>query len=158
METMTSRQRVLAAFEHAEPDLVPCWFGTSDEFLDKAMAQLGLDEEGLRVRLGDDFRRVYAEYKGPEFELSPEATLRTIFGVEHRGIGSGYPMSHPLADADLKAVQEYCWPDPDWMDVSTIRARAEKYHGRYAILGGEWSPFWHDAIDLFGRENLDVKM
>ncbi len=158
METMTSRQRVLAAFEHAEPDRVPCWFGTSDEFLDKATRQLDLDEEQLRVRLGDDFRRVCAEYKGPEFELSPEATFRTIFGVERRGIGYGQPISHPLADADLKAVQEYCWPDPDWMDVSTIRAQAEKHDSRYAILGGAWSPFWHDAIDLFGMENMYVKM
>ena len=158
MEAMTSRERVLAAFEHAEPDRVPCWFGTSDEFLDKATEQLGLDEEGLRVRLWDDFRRICAEYKGPEFELSEEATSRTVFGVERKGIGYGQPINHPLADADLKAVREYCWPDPEWMDVSTIRAQAENFHGEYAILGGEWSPFWHDAIDLFGMENLYVKM
>ena len=29
---------------------------------------------------------------------------------------------------------------------------------RYAILGGEWAPFWHDAIDLLGMENLLYKM
>ncbi len=26
--------------------------------------------------------------------------------------------------------------------------------GRYAILGGDWSPFWHDVIDLVGMERL----
>ncbi len=44
------------------------------------------------------------------------------------------------------------------MDVSKIKAEAESYGGRYAILGGDWSPFWHDAIDFFGMENLYVNM
>ena len=30
--------------------------------------------------------------------------------------------------------------------------------GRYAVLGGDWSPFWHDAIDLLGMETLYLKM
>ena len=157
-EAMTSRDRVLAAFEHEEPDRVPCWFGSSDEFLGKATAALGLDEEGLRVRLGDDFRRVHAEYKGPEFVLSESAKSRTVFGIERNGLGYGQPMSHPLAAADVEAVHEYSWPDPHWMDVSTIREQVLKHEGKYAILGGDWSPFWHDAIDLIGMEELYVKM
>jgi uroporphyrinogen decarboxylase len=44
------------------------------------------------------------------------------------------------------------------MDVSAIRAEAEQHHQRYAILGGDWSPFWHDAIDLLGMENMMIKM
>jgi uroporphyrinogen decarboxylase len=57
---MTSRERVLVAFEHEEPDRVPCWCGASVEFWDKAKRQLQLDDESLRIRLGDDFRRVFA--------------------------------------------------------------------------------------------------
>ena len=57
---MTSRQRVLTAFEHAEPDRVPCWCGASVEFWEKAKRELKLDDESLRMRLGDDFRRVFA--------------------------------------------------------------------------------------------------
>jgi uroporphyrinogen-III decarboxylase len=26
------------------------------------------------------------------------------------------------------------------------------------VLGGDWSPFWHDAIDLLGHENLYYRM
>lgn len=55
-------------------------------------------------------------------------------------------MSHPLAPATPTRVHAYSWPDPKWMDVSGIRQNAAKYGGRYAILGGDWSPFWHDAI------------
>ena len=155
---MTSRERVLTAFEHRQPDRVPCWCGASVEFWEKAKHRLQLDDEDLRVRLGDDFRRVFAEYAGPEFELSEGATSRTAFGVERQGMGYGQPMSHPLANATLKEVHDYPWPDPQWMDVSKIKPEAQAYKGQYAILGGDWSPFWHDAIDLLGMENLYMKM
>ncbi|MDX9973828.1 MAG: uroporphyrinogen decarboxylase family protein, partial [FCB group bacterium] len=85
-------------------------------------------------------------------------TYRTEFGVERTGMGYGQPLSHPLADATLAEIHDYAWPDPAWMDVSKIRADAEAYGGEYAILGGAWAPFWHDAIDLFGMENLYVNM
>jgi len=155
---MTSRERVLAAFERKGPDRVPCWCGASVEFWEKAKQSLDLDDEALRVRLGDDFRRVFAEYAGPEFVFSKGATSRTIFGIERRGMGYGQAMNHPLAGATVKDAHDYPWPDPDWMDVSKIRMQGEGYKGEYAILGGAWSSFWHDAIDLLGMENLYMKM
>ena len=124
---MNSRERVLRAFEHEEPDRVPRWCGASPEFWEKAQLQLQIaDDEGLRVRFGDDFRRVWARYAGPpEFSpdsaLSPGATYRTPFGVERHGYGYGQPTSHPLAGATLKQVQDYPWPDPQWWEVSRIR-------------------------------------
>ncbi len=164
MSQMTSRERVLAAFNHVEGDRVPVWCGASPEFLYKAKRYLGVkDTESLLLRFGDDFRRVYAKYSGPqEFHpflyLSPGSKFRTPFGIERHGLGYGQPVNHPLADATLAQVHEYPWPDPAWMDVSDIRIRALKYDRQYAILGGDWSPFWHDAIDLLGMENLLIKM
>ncbi len=155
---MTSRDRVLSAFAHQEPDRVPAWCGASDEFWAKAKRELDLDDEALRVRFGDDFRRVYAPYAGPQIALSPGASSVTPFGVQREGLGYGQPMSHPLAQATLKDVHEYPWPDPQWMDVSHVRADAEAYGGQYAILGGDWSPFWHDLVDLLGMENMYLKM
>jgi uroporphyrinogen-III decarboxylase len=148
----------LAAFEHEQPDRVPCWCGASVEFWEKAKRRLQLDDESLRVRLGDDFRRVFAQYTGPEFPLSEGATSRTVFGVERQGLGYGQPMHHPLSKATAKQVQDYLWPDPHWMDVSKVKPQAQMYNGEYAILGGDWSPFWHDIIDLLGMENLYMKM
>ena len=155
---MTSRERVLTAFAHKEPDRVPAWCGSTPEFWDKAKRELDLDDEGLRVRFGDDFRRVYAEYTGPDFSLSPGAVCRTVFGIERHGMGYGQPMSHPLADADLAQVEAYPWPDPAWIDVSGVRGASEAWQGQYAILSGDWSPFWHDAIELLSMENLYFKM
>jgi len=156
---MTSRERVFAAFEHREPDRVPRWCGASPAFLAKARSHLDLpDDESFYVRIGDDFRRVFARYAGPVSSLSEGAQSRTIFGVERAGLGYGQALKHPLADATLNEVHDYAWPDPKWMDVANIRRDALEWGGRYAILGGEWSPFWHDAIDLVGMENLYLKM
>ena len=156
---MTSRERVLAAFAHTEPDRVPAWCGSSPEFWQKAKSALGLDDEGLKRRFGDDFRRVYAVYKGPAPGLSDGATWKSPFGVERTGIGYGQPLSHPLATAaSVRDVDAYPWPDPSWMDVSGVKREADAHAGQYAILGGDWSPFWHDVIDLVGMERLYYMM
>ncbi len=155
---MNSRDRVLAAFAHEEPDRVPVWCGASDEFWVKATSELGLDDEGLRLRLGDDFRRVYAIHGGLDMPISEGATYRTVFGIERAGLGYGQPLSHPLADATLAEVHDYPWPDPDWIDVSGIAEYAARWNGEYAVLGGDWSPFWHDLIDLLGMETMYLKM
>jgi len=162
--SMTPRERVLAAFAFEEPDRVPAWFGAAPETRQLLIDHLGLeDDEALSVYLGDDFRRVFATYAGPA-ESSPEANLaagstyRTPFGVERHGYGYGMPRSNPLAGATLKEIHAYAWPDPGWMSVSGIRAEIERWQGEYAILGGDWSPFWHDAIDLLDMEDLVIAM
>ncbi|HUW59736.1 MAG TPA: uroporphyrinogen decarboxylase family protein [Candidatus Bathyarchaeia archaeon] len=155
---LTPRERVMAAFDHVEGDRVPAWCGSSPEFWEKARRYLGLDDEGLRVWLGDDFRRVYASYVGPVPPLSPRATCRTPFGIERHGIGYGMALSTPLAGADVDQVHAYAWPHPDWFDPANITDDAAPYKNQYAILGGAWSPFWHDVCDLLGMDNLMIKM
>jgi hypothetical protein len=85
-------------------------------------------------------------------------TCTTPFGIERNGMGYGQPLSHPLADANLKQIHDYPWPDPAWIDASNVKNDAQKYNKQYAILGGDWSPFWHDAIDMLGMENMFIKM
>ncbi|HOZ48932.1 MAG TPA: uroporphyrinogen decarboxylase family protein [Candidatus Hydrogenedentes bacterium] len=156
---LTSHERVLTAFAHEEPDRVPAWCGASDEFWHKAKAELGLDDEGLLRFFGDDFRRVRAGYAGPKFALEHDnATYRTVFGIEREGLGYGQPIGHPLAGASLDAIHDYPWPDPAWACVDGVREVARAWNGEYAILGGDWSPFWHDAIDLVGMEELMTRM
>ncbi len=137
---------------------MPAWCGASDEFWTKAKRELDLDDEGLRLRFGDDFRRVFARYCGPDIPVSEGATYRTIFGIERSGLGYGQPLSHPLANATLTEVHDYPWPDPEWMDVPGVREEASAWNKQYAILGGDWSPFWHDLIDLLGMETMYLKM
>jgi uroporphyrinogen decarboxylase len=163
---LTSRERVRTAFAFREPDRVPCWMGASPEFRELARRRLELaSDEDLFVHIGDDFRRVYARYAGPP-DRSPDAhftrpgaTSRTPFGIERHGYGYGQPLDHPLKDAQRPAdVDAFPWPDPVWMDVSRIRAEALAWGGRYAVLGGDWSPYYHDAVDLLGMERLMTAM
>ena len=80
---LTSRERVLAAFRHQEPDRVPAWLGASPEWKQLAREHLSLpDDEALLRYLGDDFRRVFSRYAGPPERspgemLSPGATWRS---------------------------------------------------------------------------------
>jgi len=163
---MTSRERVRAVFSHEIPDRVPAWMGASPEFKALALKSAGLGgDEDLALFVGDDFRRVYARYAGPpEFSpnsalVHPAATCRTPFGVERLGYGCGQPAGHPLAGIRSTAdIDAFSWPDPRWMDVSRIRADAAAWGGRFAVLGGDWSPFYHDAIDLVGMETLMIML
>lgn len=125
------------------------------EFWQKAMKQLGVDDEGLRLRLGDDFRRIHAAV-GPGPGETPPQPGHTPFGVPRAGVGYGQAVSHPLANATLREVHEYPWPSLS----PTIRlgGHASVRSGRYAILGGTYSLFWHDLTDLLGLENACMKM
>ena len=156
---MTPRERVKRAFDFKKSDKVPAWCGASPEFMKKAMQALNTDEEGVRRRFGDDFRRVFGIYNEPDYHLSEGATWKSPFQVERTGIGYGQPVSHPLKDVTtVKEVLDYQWPNPDWVDISNIKKDADNYQQEFAILGGDWSPFWHDAIDLLGMEELYIKM
>ena len=146
---MTSRERVLTAIAHEEPDRVPLWFGASREMWEGMQKKLSLDDEGLKQMLEDDFRAVHASDIGPDLK---DGVNR--LGIKRAGVGCGQPLNHPLANATLKEVHAYAWPDPKWMDVSAIRSNALAWKGEYAILGGDWSPLWHDLIDLFGMERM----
>lgn len=160
---MTSRERVLAVFNRQIPDRVPVWCGASPEFMEKARKHLGVsDDEAVYQRFRDDFRRVYSRYAGPE-KFDPvlnaaNGTRRNVFGVERIGEGYGVPANTPLKDATLEDVENYPWPSPDWIDVSHIREDALQYGGEYAIMGGEWCPFFHDLLDLLGMEDALVMM
>ncbi len=156
--TMTSRERVLTVFQHQEPDRVPMWCGTTAEFWEKCKRQLSLDDENLRIRFHDDFRRVFSNFNMPAFYTKPGIAYTTLFGIDRQGLGYGQPVTHPLAEANLTQIHDYIWPNPEWADPSNVKNDAGEYNKEYAILGGIWSPFFHDAIDLLGMENMFVKM
>jgi uroporphyrinogen decarboxylase len=152
---LTSRERVLTTFEFREPDRVPCWLGASPEFISKAIHKFKLKhEEELLQLFGDDFRRVIAPYM-PE---DPGRSKDTPFGIPRAGIGYGMATHNPLSGTGMDDIRSYPWPEPENIDLSKIRSHAQKHKGQYAILGGDWSPFWHDLTDLLGMENMFVKM
>ncbi len=143
------REKVLAAFNHIEIGAVPKWLGASPEFLARAEAETGMDGEALRRRIGDDFRRVESLIGGAG------SRWRSPFGHDRRMPGYGQPTMKPLLERrTLAALRSFPWPDPASADVSAILQAAQNSHDEFAVMGGEWSPFWHDLIDFVGTQNL----
>ena len=143
------RELALAAFNHIDTGGIPKWLGASPEFLAKASAETGLSPEAFRRRLGDNFRRVESLIGGAG------SRWRSPFGHDRRVPGYGQPTMKPLLERrTLAGLRAFPWPDPATADVSHILPEAQGFHDEFAILGGEWSPFWHDAIDFLGTQDL----
>ena len=77
MMTQTSRERVARAIAFKGPDRVPIWCGASAEFWSKARNELQLDDERLRQRFHDDFRRVYSRPPDSQQPLPAEVKWQT---------------------------------------------------------------------------------
>ena len=147
------RERFLAAFDHTKGLGLPRWLGASREFITKACVELNMDEEQFRLRIGDDLRWIAPDPIG-QGGLGIDA-----FGIERRGAGYGQAMNHPLRESPtIEQLRDYPWPDPEKEDTQGIRERIASLADNFAISGGSWSPFWHDAVDLVGMETLACLM
>jgi len=156
---VTSKERVLLAFEHKESDRVPLWYGASEELTEKLLLKTGsANEEVLMQKLHIDFRRVSQEYTGPELPTLEDGRFITYWGIERGGVEYGQPLSHPLSGAEtVKEVLDYNWPDPSWFTSKHCRPMCEDW-SEYSIIGGPWVVVWSDATEIMGMEEYLMKM
>jgi len=142
---MTSKERVLSALKHRQPDRTPLWHGAPKEEIMKGLhAHYGTqDEESLLRAIGDDFRWVWgARYNHPDGRQP----------FEMRGAA-------PAACETVAEVEALPWPDPGHIevDVAALRERCQGL-SEFALMGGSWAPFFHEVGWLIGQENYFVKM
>jgi uroporphyrinogen decarboxylase len=138
---LTSRERVLTALNHEEPDRVPILLGTSNtttlkmEPYRRLKARLGiqaddcylydwpelgsarLDEETLK-RLGSDGRGVWDRFPQAVYTRNTDRPPGSPYiddwgaGVVESSPGVWFPGIHPLAGAQTAAeLERYPWPD-----------------------------------------------
>lgn len=132
---MNSRERVLMAINHEQPDRPPIEIGgvvTSATYgayqnmkkyfgIEKSQAEIGgfkvmvnLEEEILQ-RCHADLRTHFMAFKGPEWENKWISDTKFIdrWGVTFRDVGDYYEMvEYPLAgDITIDDVLNYPWPD-----------------------------------------------
>jgi uroporphyrinogen decarboxylase len=155
---MTSKERVLAAMAHQKPDRVPVDYWASAQVNQTLMEHFGLsDYESLLCKLGVDFRVVRPRYAGPELKDAGGQPVG-LFGVRSRGTYSAAVSNVPLKDATtVKEIEDYPFPSPDWYDYSGVVEECKKY-SEYAVVGGEWSPFFCTACSMMSMENLLIAM
>jgi uroporphyrinogen decarboxylase len=140
---MTSRERVLAALAHEEPDRVPIVVGVSNATGIKAKpyrelaGMLGLDPgdayiydwpelgtalptEAVLERLGTDVRPVLDAFPAATLRRNRERPAHDPFiddwgsGQVEISEGHWFPGVHPMREADtIDAIERYPWPDMD---------------------------------------------
>ena len=153
---MTSKERVLAAFAHEEPDRVPVDYAANAGIDTRLKRHFGLapgDDEGLRLALGVDIREVGVPYTGPRLHkeipgrrVNPELGIRTRW-IEHETGGYWDYCDFPLAKADLEAVERWPLPSPDAYDYSGVAGMCREY-GQFAVCAGD--PGLGDLINKSG--------
>ncbi len=141
---MTSKQRVLNAFAHREPDRVPINYQANPGIHQRLLDYYGLekgDNEGLLQKLGVDFRGVGAAYKGPRLhDELPNRKVDPLWGIhtrwiEHETGGYWDFCDFPLQDADEEEVAAWPLPSPDDYDYSQVKLECEKRQ-EYAVYAG----------------------
>jgi uroporphyrinogen decarboxylase len=71
----------------------------------------------------------------------------------------GYGSAGIFAECeDVRQVEDYEWPNPDYLDFTEVLEYLRNDAGDYYRLSGFWSPFFHEVADFFGMENYFVKM
>lgn len=158
---MTSRERVLTALAHQQPDRTPRDFWAEEPAWNRLFAKVGYsDKERLLRQLKIDVRHLDAE--GP-----PESPVDG--GVFENSWGERYvyqptpwgPMREDLPGAltkarDLSELEAFDWPTPDARDYSGLAAQALQ-HKEYALVYG-FADVWQRPALLRGWEGMFMDM
>ena len=136
---MTSRQRVLTAIRHREPDRVPFDYWAAPEVTERLLRHFNLpDKEALLQRLGVDLRTIPGpSYAGQELKQYEDGSVEDLWGVRRKRMtvergafrwSYKHVVASPLAEMETaREVDRYKgWPSPDWWDYSTVKADCER--------------------------------
>ncbi len=169
---MTCRERISAAIAHRPVRPVPTDMWATPETIRKLLAHFGIDASeshatpGVKLNGGrldcspgsivelwrrldiDGMFNVYPPYSGPE--------LPEVAGIQYNEWGMGFRKQEygdgeyieqvvfPLRD--LKDLDGYHWPDPDWYDYEAIPALIERCEGRAVNVGYTALLYYHNML------------
>ncbi|HLA85135.1 MAG TPA: uroporphyrinogen decarboxylase family protein [Thermoguttaceae bacterium] len=150
---MTSRDRILAALNHTEPDCTPCDYFTTPEIRDGLRRHFGLGsvgqeggdnegDNGVAECLGTDIRYIAPPYIGPPLPTFGDGSVMNLWGVRRRPMANEYgeyaePVGTPYAEWDtVDEAAAFPWPDPDWYDYDAVESMCGRYPGLAIAAGG----------------------
>jgi len=151
---MTSKDRVNAVFANKSYDRLPLWYGGAPETTTQICDYLKVssEEEAMRT-LGIDFVTLRPQYTG-----KPLRNGDTIWGIQRDGVHYGQALNHPLSHAEeIRDIENHTWPDENDWDVY-ITGEEQHLCRDYCVIGGMWSPFFHDVTELMGMEKCYIDM
>lgn len=136
---MNSRQRVLTAISHQEPDRLPITFDAEKEVIAELMQHFGV---GTRDEVWDalhvDTRLVGVNHHDSRIrKVGPISYDFWGIGSKEQPYSGGVYSEYcefPLAGAQSVAdVENYNWPTPDELTFDTLRQTRQKYPDRAII-------------------------
>jgi len=137
-----SKERVLRAINHQQPDQVPCDFWGLEETKAKLRQHFGVaDNESFLQALGVDLRSVWPAYVGPELRAFPDGSVEDWWGTRRKMLGGiDSVVFHPLGEATtVEEVEAHAWPDPDWFDYEGLRETCLELQD-YALVSRDTGP------------------
>jgi uroporphyrinogen decarboxylase len=149
---MDSRERVLLALEHKEPDRVPIDYWATSEVNAKLLKQFDFSsQEQLLQHFDVDFRYIEGpKYIGPGQTIRQDGSQEDHFGVIRRsvlygeGAGAGTyseVVLYPLQEAtSVDEIENYAkWPRPEHFDYECVRQQAAEARetGKVVVFMGD---------------------
>lgn len=154
---MTSRERVLNAFEKKGYDRIPVKHEGTPEINQMIMDHYGLTnmEQLMRV-VGDDFRYAEPDYIGPELRKFPDGSVEGYWGEHYKYAdfkgGKYLEASYlPFEGVDtLDELDRSHFPTADWFDYASTKQQCQQIRDNgYAVTIGTAGDM--DFINGIGR-------
>ncbi len=154
---MDSRERVLLALEHKEPDRVPIDYWATSEVNAMLLKRYSLSsQEELLKHFGSDFRYIDGpKYIGPEPTARDDGSKEDHYGVPRKSVSYGqgskggtysevveYPLEKMTSVEEIKNYSK--WPKADCFDYDSVREQAKRARdlGKVVIFMGDRLNRW----------------
>ena len=158
---LTSRERVLAALRHEQPDRTPCDFWAEPPTWNRLFAHAGhTDKNRLLDDLAVDVRQLEAS-PPPERDVG-SGILQNFWG--ERFVYQPTPwgamredVKGALAGAQsFDELEAFPWPDPDCVGRSGLREQSREYEGHAQLYG--FADVWQRPALVRGWEEFFVDL
>ena len=182
----TSKQRVLKAINHIEPETTPVHiigFESGRKYLEYFKAE---DQFELRQKLSLDLALPFTVYTGPNTKRGQNIWGNATVVGGARGAGYGRAVYHPLADVtSVQDIERFAWPDPNDFDYESagkilrttpdsaccvMNAHSHQGEGvtnedaargrkpKLTMVHGTWLPILCTLFELFGLEETLIML
>lgn len=153
---MTPQQRIRNIIARRPVDRCGFWLGNPHgDTLPIYYEYFGVKTlEELHRALGSDFRWLSPQLMDSTYR-HPEGKGLFDLWRHKASLGDPGPLAGCETVNDIENVYE--WPSLDYLHFDETLAALKAAEGFYRA-GGFWAPFFHDIADLFGFEELLIKM
>jgi uroporphyrinogen decarboxylase len=158
---MTSRERVLAALRHEQPDRTPRDFWAEPPAWKRLFAYVGHDDKDkLLDSLGMDIRHLEAP-PPPDCEIGG-GVFQNFWG--ERFVYQQTPWG-PLREdvkgalsgaSTMAELEAFKWPSPDCLDRSQLREQCQRHESRALLYG--FADIWQRPALVRGWDNMFLDM